>query len=134
MMYGPINIRTQEVWAGKFKETNVIDPAKDGGIAGECILKEYCVEVQTALTLILLTWRTWRVLNNTSKWQMGYHSAFQGLILNRRAGWRSRYSDLLRTECSGDRISVEGENFPSRPARRPNRPPVKLVKGLKPGG
>jgi len=32
--------RTQKVWAGKFKETNVKDPAKDGGIAEEWILKE----------------------------------------------------------------------------------------------
>ena len=43
--------RTQEVQAGKFKETNVKDPAIDGGIAGEWILKEWRVEMQTALTL-----------------------------------------------------------------------------------
>jgi len=32
-----------------------------------------------ALTLILLTWRIWRVHNNASKWQMGFNSAFKGL-------------------------------------------------------
>ena len=32
------------------------------------------------LTLILLTWRKWRAPNNASKWQMGFNSAFKGLI------------------------------------------------------
>jgi len=32
------------------------------------------------LTLIRLTWRIWRVPNNASKWQMGFNSAFKGLI------------------------------------------------------
>ena len=41
--------KTQNVQAGKFKETNVKDPGIDGGIAGEWILKKQCVEVQTAL-------------------------------------------------------------------------------------
>jgi hypothetical protein len=31
------------------------------------------------LTLILLTWRIWWALNNASKWQMGFNSAFRGL-------------------------------------------------------
>ena len=34
------------------------------------------------LTLILLTWRKWRTPNNASKWQMGFNSAFKGLILS----------------------------------------------------
>jgi len=33
------------------------------------------------LTLTLLTWRIWWALNNASKWQMGYNSAFKGLKL-----------------------------------------------------
>jgi hypothetical protein len=33
----------------------------------------------TALTLILPTWRIWRA-PNASKWQMGFNSAFKGLI------------------------------------------------------
>lgn len=41
--------RTQKAQAEKFKESNVKDPAIDGGRAGELILKEYCVEVQTPL-------------------------------------------------------------------------------------
>ena len=32
------------------------------------------------LTLILLTWRIWWAPNNASKWQMGFNSAFKGLI------------------------------------------------------
>ena len=34
----------------------------------------------SGLTLILLTWRIWRVPNNDSRWQMGFNSAFKGLI------------------------------------------------------
>jgi len=33
-----------------------------------------------SLTLILLTWRIWWAPNNASKWQMGFNSAFKGLI------------------------------------------------------
>jgi len=36
--------------------------------------------VVNALTLTLLTWRIWRVPNNASKWQMGFNSAFKGLM------------------------------------------------------
>ena len=32
------------------------------------------------LTLYLLTWRIWWAPNNASKWQMGFNSAFKGLI------------------------------------------------------
>jgi hypothetical protein len=32
------------------------------------------------LTLYMLTWRIWRAPNNASKWQMGFNSAFKGLI------------------------------------------------------
>jgi hypothetical protein len=31
-------------------------------------------------TLILLTWRKWWTPNNASKWQMGFNSAFKGLM------------------------------------------------------
>ena len=33
-----------------------------------------------SLTLISLTWKTWRAPNNASKWQMVFNSAFTGLI------------------------------------------------------
>jgi hypothetical protein len=33
------------------------------------------------LTLILLTWGKWWTPNNASKWQMGFNSAFKGLIV-----------------------------------------------------
>jgi hypothetical protein len=36
----------------------------------------YFVAFLISLTLILLTWRIWRAPNNTSKWQMGFISAF----------------------------------------------------------
>ena len=35
-----------------------------------------------ALTLTLLTWRMWWAPNNASKWQMGFNSAFKGLIFS----------------------------------------------------
>jgi hypothetical protein len=34
----------------------------------------------SCLTLILLTWRIWWAPNNASKWQMGFNSAFKGLM------------------------------------------------------
>jgi len=37
-----------------------------------------------ALTLTLLTWRIWRAPNNASRWQMGFNSAFKGLIMPRK--------------------------------------------------
>jgi len=33
------------------------------------------------LTLIMLTWRIWWAYNNANRWQMGFNSAFKGLIL-----------------------------------------------------
>jgi hypothetical protein len=38
------------------------------------------MEPNTTLTLILLMWRIGRAPNNASKWQMGFNSAFKGLI------------------------------------------------------
>jgi len=37
------------------------------------------------LTLILLTWRIWWAPNNASKWQMGFNSAFKGLMYHNPA-------------------------------------------------
>jgi hypothetical protein len=39
------------------------------------------------LTLILLTWRIWWAPNNASRWQMGFNSAFKGLIWCTTASW-----------------------------------------------
>jgi hypothetical protein len=33
------------------------------------------------LILILLTWRIWQASNNASRWQMGFNSAFKGLMV-----------------------------------------------------
>jgi len=38
--------------------------------------------LHSSLTLTLLTWRIWWAPNNASKWQMGFSSAFKGLIIN----------------------------------------------------
>ena len=35
----------------------------------------------TTLTLIPLTWRIWWAPNNASKWQIGFNSAFKGLMI-----------------------------------------------------
>ena len=34
------------------------------------------------LTLTLLTWTIWRAHSNSSKWRMGFNSAFKGLMLS----------------------------------------------------
>jgi hypothetical protein len=39
------------------------------------------------LTLILLTWRIWWAPNNASRWQMGFNSAFKGLIKFYKCHW-----------------------------------------------
>jgi len=43
--------------------------------------KTYCQtdNIILTLTLILLTWRIWWAPNTTSRWQMGFNSAFKGL-------------------------------------------------------
>ena len=38
------------------------------------------VLLRDILTLIMLMWRIWWAPNNASKWQMGFNSAFKGLI------------------------------------------------------
>ena len=40
--------------------------------------------MKITLTLILLTWRIWRAPNNASKWQMGFNSAFKGIMRRHR--------------------------------------------------
>jgi hypothetical protein len=51
------------------------------------------------LTLILLTWRIWWVPNNARRWQMGFNSAFKGLIL-----WE--LSCFVRTDRRTDRQNL----------------------------
>ena len=49
------------------------------------------------LNLILLTWRIWRVLNNASKWQIGFNSAFKGLRMGYAQTVFSLYAFVMRT-------------------------------------
>ena len=49
------------------------------------------------LTLILLTWRIWWAPKNASKWQMGFNSAFKGLIAY------TKYTQAVRSRCSSVR-------------------------------
>jgi hypothetical protein len=51
-------------------------------------------ENKYALTLILLTWRIWRAPNNASKWQMGFNSAFKGLIVLKMWHYLSKFCRL----------------------------------------
>jgi len=42
---------------------------------------KHVVDIRTyILTVILLMWRIWWASNNASRWQMGFNSAFKGLI------------------------------------------------------
>jgi len=89
------------------------------------------------LTLILLTWRKWWAPNNASKQQMGFNSAFKGLIYVSYLfvwGWVARYSDWLQAGRPGIE-SRWGWDFPhlSRLALGPILPPVQWVPGLSQG-
>ena len=44
------------------------------------IFEKYGQMLSSALTLNPLTWKIWWAPNNASKWQMGFNSAFIGLI------------------------------------------------------
>jgi len=45
-------------------------------------------KIRRELTLSPLTWKIWRALNNASRWQMGFNSAFKGLDIQTKALWR----------------------------------------------
>ena len=47
-----------------------------------CSLNDYKTS-QVQLTLTLLTWTKWWAPASASKWQMGFNSAFKGLIKNK---------------------------------------------------
>jgi len=61
-------------WQGVFDLSRVLMPVvkERNNKEIECIFGLY--------PLILLTWRIWWAPNNASKWQMGFNSAFKGLI------------------------------------------------------
>ena len=49
-------------------------------VAGWSTATRALLKPTTQLTLILLTWRIWWAPNNASRWQMGFNSAFKGLM------------------------------------------------------
>jgi len=53
-------------------------------IKNRCSIYIYVYDINSLrvndLTLILLMWRKWWTPNNASKWQMGFNSAFKGLM------------------------------------------------------
>ena len=51
------------------------------------------------LTLILLTWRKWWTPNNATKWQMGFNSAFKGLICSPSVVCWRMAAGLRTPEC-----------------------------------
>ena len=50
------------------------------------------------LSLFLLTWRIWWAPNNASRWQMGFNSAFKGLIGTTKADWPIGLSPQSRNQ------------------------------------
>ena len=61
------------------------------------ILSSSLLAFRFQITLILLTWRIWWAPNNASKWQMGFNSAFKGLIEQfcDKADWFDFYEILF---------------------------------------
>jgi hypothetical protein len=54
----------------------------------------------STLTLILLTWRIGWAPNNASKWQMGFNSAFKGIIIVQRDATQSSLFIILQVHCT----------------------------------
>jgi hypothetical protein len=103
--------------------TRTISPKK--GSKATCAAEPYsrnlliCICVQwrkRRFSLILLMWRIRWVLNNASKWEMRFYSAFKGL--------RNRFSVVctltrLKSERSGVRIPTGQETFLSNRMSKP---------------
>ena len=51
------------------------------------------------LTLILLMWRIWWAPNNSSKWQMGFNSAFKGLNYKKKIDNLSNITEEETYQC-----------------------------------
>jgi len=73
----PVNKITYTKWHKSIYTRKVCQMRKT------CILHQislYVTVTKPILTLILLTWRIWWAPNNASRWQMGFNSAFKGLM------------------------------------------------------
>ena len=56
------------------------------------------------LTLILLTWTTWRAPTNASKWRMGFNSTFKGL---KGCCWKLKPSEMWRCVYGGGGVFTD---------------------------
>jgi len=86
------------------------------------------------LTLNLLTWRIWWAPNNACRWQMGFNSAFKGLMFPCGPCDVVDIATGYGLGRSGDRSPVEAR-FPrlSRPALQPHPASCTIGTGSFPG-
>ena len=54
---------------------------EEGWTTSPMHIKIHGVTYHRPLTLHQLTWKIWRAPNNASRWQLGFNSAFKGLII-----------------------------------------------------
>ena len=68
------------------------------------------------LTLILLKWRKWWTPNNASKWQMGFNSAFKGLMtsINHEHEYIIVHSLRHYADNTGICTSIKSSSFTQR--------------------
>ena len=71
------NIRQFWAYKGRFCSISLLDESQTWGYRGRRLGRKSRVG---CLTFILLTWRIRWAPNNANKWQMGFNSAFKGLI------------------------------------------------------
>jgi hypothetical protein len=64
------------------------------------IMPQIIINTNVSLTLILLTWRIWWAPNHAIKWQMGFNSAFKGLMYELKKNGKLFTSKFLGTASS----------------------------------
>ena len=74
------------------------------------------------LTLILLTWRIWWASDNASSWQVGFNSAFKGLIyypsFSGRGTWQNHDNPESDRPDLGHELSPENFRAQSRHVKK----------------
>jgi len=87
------------------------------------------------LALILLTWIIWWAPNNASRWQMGFNSAFKGLV-GTAEYLGAAIAQSVQRLATGSTVRGSnpggGRDFPQpfRPALRTIQPSIQWVRGL----